>query len=51
MDVACAVAETTTMFAEMSLLNQLEILREFSAQQRIVGEEVGPWTRVRAGDR
>ncbi|MFD4973747.1 hypothetical protein [Streptomyces sp. NPDC058424] len=35
MDVACAAAEATTMLAGMSPLNQLEILREFSAQQSV----------------
>ncbi|MFB7054832.1 hypothetical protein ACFCXT_17150 [Streptomyces vinaceus] len=35
MDVACAAAEATTMLACMSPLNQLEILREFSAQHSV----------------
>ncbi|MGW8455890.1 hypothetical protein ACWGLO_30800 [Streptomyces niveus] len=32
MDVACTAAEATTMLAEMSPLNQIEILQEFSAR-------------------
>ncbi|MFF9011292.1 hypothetical protein ACF087_36700 [Streptomyces goshikiensis] len=35
MDVGCAAAEATTMLAGVSPLNQLEILREFSAQHTV----------------
>ncbi|MFJ6575710.1 hypothetical protein ACIQMY_07050 [Streptomyces sp. NPDC091368] len=35
MDVASAAAEATTMLAEMSPLNQVEILQEFSAQHTV----------------
>lgn len=35
LDIACAAAEATTMIAEMSPLNQVEILQEFSAQHTI----------------
>ncbi|MGW3933612.1 hypothetical protein ACWECC_36880 [Streptomyces microflavus] len=35
MDVACTAAEATTMLAEMSPLNQVEILQEFSAQHTV----------------
>lgn len=35
MDVACTAAEAITMLAELSPLNQLEILRDFSAQHNV----------------
>ncbi|WP_148639880.1 hypothetical protein [Streptomyces sp. Mg1] len=35
MDVACTAAKATTMLAEMSPLNQVEILQEFSAQHTV----------------
>lgn len=35
MDLACAAAEATTMFAEVSPLNELELLEQFSASHAI----------------
>jgi hypothetical protein len=35
MDVACTAAEATTMLAEVSPLNQVQILQEFSAQHTV----------------
>ncbi|MET8771668.1 MULTISPECIES: hypothetical protein [unclassified Streptomyces] len=35
MDVACTAAEATTMLAEISPLNQLEILQQFSARHTV----------------
>ncbi|MFC7829732.1 hypothetical protein [Streptomyces sp. NPDC057375] len=45
MDVACTAAEATTMLAEMSPLNQIEILQEFSARHTVEAAFESPRNR------